>query len=103
MNAKAIRILLAQVKKKLSDSFLPSAHVDFGILKALSEADTVVPELHEAQDRAHVAELTVIQLRIELNNLKIVNLALIRSTSASVPSETFNVEKFEKIELYSDN
>src|SRR4051794_3896256 len=96
MNAKAIRILLTQVKKKLSDSFSLSAHVGFEILKTLSEVDTVVLELHEAQDRAHVAKLTVIQLRIELNNLKTVNLALTRFISAPVPSEIFNVEKFEK-------
>src|SRR4051812_5094338 len=106
VDVEAIRILLAQVKKEPSDSFPPSAHAGFGILKALSEADIVVPELpelHEAQDRAHVAELAVTQLRIELDNLKTVNLALARSTPAPVPSGTSNVEKFEKIELYSGN
>src|SRR6185295_18881686 len=88
VDVETIRILLAQVKKEPSDSFPPSAHAGFGILKALSEADTVVPELHEAQDRAHVAELAVTQLRIELDNLKTVNLALARSTPAPVPSGT---------------
>src|SRR6185295_14312649 len=103
VDVKIIKILLAQVKKEPSDSFPLSAHAGFGILKALSEADTVVPELHKAQDRAHVAELAVTQLRIELDNLKIVNLALARSTPAPVPSEISNIEKFEKIELYLDN
>src|SRR3954468_17175943 len=99
-----IKALCARAEQEGFTNYDRNSRDAWSILEALSEAISVLPEAEhkETQEALIVAKRAVTLLREELDNLKVVNLALAGAVKMPTPTIPEYTENFEKIELFGE-